>query len=190
MRFVWQSEEKKFWFWKKHDIPGGWCHSFYVNGQRHSPGLHYIGLFGEGESTSDLYKSLGIANDLTFFKMHPDAYERCHLGDYKFDFPDSYEKLKIKLIAQFPEEERGIVKVIDLIDKVNHQIMMIPKLKGFWNHVLIPFRTKEMGKYGLFSLKKVLKKFIKDPILRNIISVQCGDHALSPSKIPFPFIVH
>jgi|GEM_PF-4813822 len=63
--------------------------------------------------------------------MHPDAYERCHLGDYKFDFPDSYEKLKIKLIAQFPEEEKGIVKVIDLIDKVNSQIMMIPKLKGF-----------------------------------------------------------
>ncbi|PZW39161.1 phytoene dehydrogenase-like protein [Mesonia algae] len=178
---------KKVLVLEKHDVPGGWCHSFYVNGQRHSPGLHYIGLLGEGESTSDLYKDLGIANDLTFFKMHPNAYERCHLGDYKFDFPDSYEKLKIKLIARFPEEEKGIVKVIDLIDKVNHQIMMIPKLKGFWNHVLIPFRTKEMGKYGLFSLEKVLKKFIKNSVLRNILSVQCGDHALSPSKIPFPF---
>jgi len=178
---------KKVLVLEKHEVPGGWCHSFYVNGQRHSPGLHYIGLLGEGESTNDLYKRLGIANDLTFFRMHSNAYERCHLGAHKFDFPDSYEKLKAKLIVRFPEEKDGIIKVIDLIDKVNTQIMMIPKLKGFWNHVLIPFRTKEMGKYGLFSLKKVLKKFIKNPVLRNILSVQCGDHALAPSQVPFPF---
>ncbi|MGO2358362.1 MAG: phytoene desaturase family protein [Mesonia sp.] len=178
---------KKVLVLEKHEVPGGWCHSFYINGQRHSPGVHYIGLLGEGESTSDLYKSLGIANDLTFFRMHNDAYERCHLGEHQFDYHNSYDKLRAKLIIRFPEEKKGILKVMELIEKVNAQIMLIPKLNGFWDHVLIPFRTKEMGKYGLFSLEKVLKKFIKNPILRNILSVQCGDHALAPSKAPFPF---
>lgn len=178
---------KKVLVLEKHEVPGGWCHSFYINGQRHSPGVHYIGLLGEGESTSDLYKSLGIANDLTFFRMHNDAYERCHLVEHQFDYPNSYDKLIAKLILRFPEEEKGIRKVMNLIEKVNTQIMLIPQLKGFWNHILIPFRTKEMGKYGLFNLEKVLKKFIKDPVLRNILSVQCGDHALAPSKVPFPF---
>src|SRR6478609_6435297 len=46
---------------EQHYVPGGWCHSFHLNGQRFSPGVHYIGLIDEGESTNVLYKGLGIA---------------------------------------------------------------------------------------------------------------------------------
>ena len=36
---------------EQHDVPGGWSHSFYLKGHRFTPGVHYIGLLGEGEST-------------------------------------------------------------------------------------------------------------------------------------------
>lgn len=51
---------------EQHDVPGGWCHSFYLHGYRFSPGVHYIGQLGEGESTRQLYEGLGVANDLVF----------------------------------------------------------------------------------------------------------------------------
>ena len=60
---------------------GGWCHSFNLHGSRFTPGVHYIGLMGEGESSSDLYKGLGIANDLLFFQMNPNGYEYCWIGE-------------------------------------------------------------------------------------------------------------
>ncbi|WP_233494483.1 NAD(P)/FAD-dependent oxidoreductase [Mesonia sp. K7] len=178
---------KKVLVLEQHEVPGGWCHSFYIDGQRHSPGLHYVGLLDEGQSSNQLYKDLGIANDLTFFRMHPEAYERCHIGSFKFGIPNSYQVFRHKLIKLFPNEEKGIIKLFDLIKKVNHQVLLIPKLKTFWDFVTVPFRTKEMGKYGLSSLERVVKKFIKDPILQQIFYVQCGDHASPPNKIPFPF---
>ncbi len=55
---------------EQHDVPGGWCHSFQLGGHRFSPGVHYIGLVEEGQSTNDLYRGLGVANDLVFFRNH------------------------------------------------------------------------------------------------------------------------
>ena len=49
---------------EQHDVPGGWCHSFTLQGQRFCPGVHYIGLIDKGQSTSRLYEGLGVANDL------------------------------------------------------------------------------------------------------------------------------
>ena len=68
---------KKVLVLEQHYVPGGWCHSFFLNGHRFSPGVHYIGMMGEGESTRELYEGLGIANDLVFFRMNPAAYEHC-----------------------------------------------------------------------------------------------------------------
>ena len=63
-------EGQKVLVLEQHDVPGGWCHSFYLKGHRFTPGVHYIGLLGEGESTSELYEGLGIANDVVFFRMN------------------------------------------------------------------------------------------------------------------------
>lgn len=177
---------KKVLVLEKHYVPGGWCHSFYSNGHRHSPGLHYVGLLGEGESTNNLYRGLGIANDLTVFRMNPQAYERCHIAGEKFSYPASIEALEKKLIQRFPEEEKGISKLLWLIKTVNKEVKIIPTLKGFWEKITAPFQTKHMGKYGLFSFKRVVGWHVKNPLLKAIISVQCGDHGLGPSKAPFP----
>jgi len=72
---------------EQHDVPGGWCHSFYLNGYRFTPGVHYIGLLNKGESTSTLYEGLGIANDVSFFRMNPKAYEHCWIGAERIDMP-------------------------------------------------------------------------------------------------------
>lgn len=53
---------------EQHTVPGGWCHNFYLNGYRFSPGVHYIGLLEKGGSTRELYEGLGIANDLVFLR--------------------------------------------------------------------------------------------------------------------------
>jgi len=171
---------------EQHYVPGGWCHSFHVKGQRFSPGVHYIGLLDEGQSTNDLYKALGIANDLVFFRMNPKAYEHCFIGNEKIDMPAGLDALHESLSQRFPAERKNLRKYLTLVEKVSKQVQLIPKMSGFMDHLTIAFRTKEMGKYGLFSLKRVIDWYIKDPLLKSILNIQCGDHGLPPYKASFP----
>lgn len=171
---------------EQHDVPGGWCHSFYLNGHRFSPGVHYIGSLGKGESTSELYEGLGIANDLVFFKMNPASYEHCWIGDERIGMPAGFDKLYQSLSQRFPKEKKGLSKYLITVRNVSRQIQLIPKMNGFWDNVTIPWRTRHLGKYGLFSLKRVIDWHIKDPLLKKVLNVQCGDHGLSPAKASFP----
>ena len=171
---------------EQHYVPGGWCHSFYIDGHRFSPGVHYIGLMDKGESTNELYSSLGIANDLVFFRMNAKAYEHCWIGDERIDMPASFDALYTTLAERFPKEKKGLKKYLDLVRKVSNELYLIPKMSGFWDNVTIPYRTRHLGKYGLFSLKRVIGWHIKDPLLQKVLNVQCGDHGLAPAKASFP----
>lgn len=171
---------------EQHYVPGGWCHSFHLNGQRFSPGVHYIGMMDEGDSTNNLFKGLGIANDLVFFRMNKNAYEHCHLGDEKIDMPAGLNNLYESLAKQFPKEQKNLKKYLELVEKVSNQIQLIPQMRTFWDHFTIPFRTLDMGRYGLFSLKRVIDWHIKDPLLKAVLNIQCGDHGLPPVKASFP----
>lgn len=171
---------------EQHYVPGGWCHSFYIDGHRFSPGVHYIGLLDKGESTSNLYEGLGIANDLVFFRMNSKGYEHCYIGDERIDMPAQSDELYESLAKRFPLEKKGLKKYLDLVSKVSKEIQLIPKMNGFWDNITIPYRTRHLGKYALFSLKKVIGWFIKDPLLKNVLNIQCGDHGLPPSRASFP----
>jgi all-trans-retinol 13,14-reductase len=172
---------------EQHYVPGGWCHSFYIDGHRFSPGVHYIGGMDKGQSTNNLYEGLGIANDLVFFRMNKDAYEHCWIGDEQVDMPAGIDNLSASLSQQFPKEKKGIKKYLKLVKQVAAEIQLITKMNGFWDNITIPYRTRHLGKYGLFSLKRVIGWHIKDPLLKSVLNIQCGDHGLPPAKASFPF---
>lgn len=170
---------------EQHDVPGGWCHSFYLNGARFTPGVHYVGLIGDGLSTSELYEGLGIANDIAFYRQNPDAFEHCWIGEERFDYPADFKTFENRLIQRFPHEKKNIIKYLKLISNVGKQLSLIPKINSFWQQITIPFRTKHMGKYSPFCLKRVLGWHIKDPLLQSILNIQFGDHGLPPAKASF-----
>ncbi|MBC7864987.1 MAG: NAD(P)/FAD-dependent oxidoreductase [Bacteroidia bacterium] len=171
---------------EQHYVPGGWCHNFHIKGQRFCPGVHYVGLIDKGQSTSELYRGLGIANELVFFRMNKNAYEHCWIGDERIDMPAGINELHESLSLIFPKERKSLKKYLSLVQNVSDQIQLIPKMSGFWDNVTIPFRTKDMGRYGLFNLKRVIDWYIKDPLLKAVLNVQCGDHGLPPFKASFP----
>jgi phytoene dehydrogenase-like protein len=172
---------------EQHYVPGGWCHSFYIDGHRFSPGVHYIGGMDKGESTCNLYEGLGIANELVFFRMNKNAYEHCWIGDERIDLPAGIDNLVDSLSERFPKEKKGIKKYLKLVKTVSKELFLIPKMNGFWDNVTIAYRTRHLGKYGLFRLKRVIGWHIKDPLLKSVLNIQCGDHGLPPSKASFPF---
>jgi len=169
---------------EQHYVPGGWCHSFTLNGQRFCPGVHYIGCLQKGESSANLYEGLGIANDLSFFRLNKNGYEHCHIGNEKVDMPATAQSLYQSLATRFPNEKKGLKKYLSLIKKVNTQIELLPKLKGI-DYLLAPYKLRYLIKYLPFSLKIVISWYIKDPLLGDVLNIQCGDHGLPPSKASF-----
>jgi len=172
---------------EQHTVPGGWCHSFHIDGQRFSPGVHYLGQLGQDQSTSKLYQGLGIANDLVFFEMNKNGYEHCRIGEDSVDIPAGYDELYRVLSHRFPEEKKGIEKYLTLLKNVSSQLAVISEMNGFWDHLTIPWKTRHLGKYGLFSLKKVIDWHIQNPLLKKVLNIQCGDHGLPPGKASFPY---
>lgn len=172
---------------EQHNVLGGWCHSFRIGGQRFSPGVHYIGQLGEGQSTRMLYEGLGIANDLTFFEMNPAAYEHCWIGEKRVDIPAHFDALCKVLSTQFPSDKNGIEKYLTAVKNVSSQLDLISEMNGFRDHLTIPWRTRHLGKYGLFSVKRVIDWHIKDPLLKKILNIQWGNHGLPPAQASFPY---
>ena len=171
---------------EQHYVPGGWSHSFTLNGQRFSPGVHYVGFIDEGQSTNELYRGLGIANDMVFFRMNKNGYEHCMINNETFDLPAGIENLNTVLATRFPKEKKNIRKYLTLVQRVTYELQLIPKLTSWWQKITVPFRTKHFGKFALFPLKKVIGWHIKDPLLKAVLNIQCGDHGLPPNRACFP----
>src|SRR4030042_2828539 len=170
---------------EQHTLPGGLCHSFPRGGYRFSPGVHYIGQLGPGGSLRRIYEGLGVANDLAFFEMNPLGFEHIRIADEAFDLPSGKEAMAERFKMRFPGQAKGIDDYFRLLDTVCKEMARIPETKSFIDFVTVPFRTLNMGRYGLYMLQRILRDRISDPLLRAFLSIQCGGHGLPPSRIPF-----
>lgn len=170
---------------EQHKLPGGWCQSFKLGGFRFSPGLHYIGGLHKDGSLYKLYKGLGLANDLTFYRMNPSAYEHALIDGQRFDFPNDYNTLVNELSKRFPHEKEGIRKYIGLVQTIGREIQYFSKLKGFGEKLLKLWKVRHLAMYHSRTVKSVCDKYLTDPILKKVINIQSGDHGQPPGKASF-----
>ena len=65
---------------EQHYLPGGWMHSFTLDGYRFSPGVHYVGQCGPGGFLREMYEGLEVTSDLEFCEMSPDGFDHLIVG--------------------------------------------------------------------------------------------------------------
>jgi all-trans-retinol 13,14-reductase len=176
---------KKVLVLEQHYLPGGWCHSFPLGDYKFSPGVHYIGELNPGGRMRALFEGLGIANDITFLEINPDGYDHVLVGEKRFDIPKGREKYIQRLKETFPAEQKGIEGYFSAVDKTVRGIESNFEFKGIKDLLTLPFRHPTLAFRGLQPLKKVMGSYIQDPFLKAILSIQCGDHGLPPSEVPF-----
>ena len=176
---------KKVIVLEQHEVPGGWCHSFTRGGYHFSPGVHYIGQLQAGDPTAQIYEGLGVADDLQFFELDPNAFEQCTVSGQRFDYCRDASQLSKRFQKRFPADAKGIADYFVIAERAFEQIPLMSTVRSFRDFVTIPYRTRHLGKYGLFSLKWMLEKKVQDPLARAFLSIQGGDHGLPPSIAPF-----
>lgn len=171
---------KKVLVLEQHDRPGGWTHSFTLNGYRFSPGVHYIGDLQEGGGLRGIYDGLAVSQDLAFVELNPDGYDHIFIGEKRIDFPKGKENLIERLKSHFPQEAKGIDSYFADLTNMVESLSRI----GDLNHpaqsaMSAPTVLKWMRATG----KDFLDAHVIDPVLRGVLSGQAGDHGLPPSQV-------
>ena len=171
---------KKVIVLEQHDRPGGWTHSFTLNGYRFSPGMHYIGGLHEGGHLRNIYEGLGVSQDLTFVELNPNGYDHIVINDKQIDFPKGRENLIERLKSHFSHEAKGIDSYFAEITSMMDAVRNIGRLSNPLKSVMsMPLILKWMCASGA----DLINAHISDPILRGALAGQSGDHGLPPSQV-------
>lgn len=171
---------KKVLVLEQHDCPGGWTHSFTLNGYRFSPGVHYIGDLHEGGGLRRIYDGLGVSQDLVFCELNPDGYDHILIGEKRVDFPKGRQRLIEALKRHFPHEAEGIdgyfrdlVAMMDGLRALGSLQDPLKAAQGLANVL----------KWARATGADLIHAHIHDPVLRGVLSGQAGDYGLPPSRV-------
>jgi all-trans-retinol 13,14-reductase len=167
---------------EQHEVPGGWTHSFTIGGYRFSPGVHYIGSLGEGESLRRVYEGLGVSGDMTFLELNPDGYDHIVVGEEQFDFPKGRENLITRLKDRFPHEAEGIDGYFDTLEAMNAGLRNLGRVKGTGDALQAAGSLPSVLKWFRRSGQDLFEAHVSDPLLKGILAGQSGDHGLPPSQ--------
>ncbi|NUP09596.1 MAG: NAD(P)/FAD-dependent oxidoreductase [Polyangiaceae bacterium] len=171
---------------EQHYLPGGWTHSFSLEGFRFSPGVHYIGNLSPNDGLRRLYETFGLSSDLEFYELNPEGFDHYLIEGERFDQPRGLEAWKRRLKARFVDEARGIDRYFDVLTGLNADLAVCDRLLSFPEVLTVPFRAPRLLRWGFRTLSALLDETIRDPMLRAVLCSQCGNHGLPPSRVSLP----
>jgi phytoene dehydrogenase-like protein len=171
---------------EQHYLPGGWCHSFSLEGYRFSPGVHYIGRLGPGEALRKIYRGLGVSQDLAFCELNPDGYDHVLIGQERFDFPKGRQRLAERLKQRFPAERNGIEAYLDTLERIHYELSHASRFRGPRDLLRLPGNVRTIARWALRTGQDLIDHHVSDPLLKAILATQSGDHGLPPSKVSAP----
>lgn len=168
---------------EQHTLPGGWCHSFDLDGYSFSPGVHYVGELGPEGRLRKIYDGLGVLGDLAFEELDPDGFDQIHIGDDPvFKVPKGRQNYADRLAERFPADADGLRSVLDLFAGLAHELGRVADGKPpAWHHgVGLPLLVR----HGLRSLRSTVERRVNDPKARMVLYAMAGDHGMPPSRCP------
>lgn len=171
---------------EQHYHPGGWCHSFDLEGYHFSPGVHYIGEIGPGGRMRRIYEGLGVSADLEMCELNPDGYDHILVAGERFDILKGRDAFAERLKRRFPREAAGIDAYLATCTRMSEELGDFHRFKFPRDLLVLPFRAPATARWGLRSLRALLDAHVRDPYLKAILAGQCGDHGLAPSRAPAP----
>lgn len=170
---------------EQHYLPGGWTHTFALNGFRFSPGVHYVGQLQDGGGLRKILEGLGLASAIEFNELNPDGFDHIVFNDEVFDIPKGRHRFQQRLIERFPEERSGIERYFRLMERVDRGLSKAAGISGLWDKIKLLLTAPAIVVYGLRPAGAVIDRFVKDQKLKAILEARAGDHGMAPGRVPF-----
>ena len=170
---------------EQHYLPGGWCHTFALDGHKFSPGVHYVGQLQEDGNMRRILEGLGVGSDIEFMELNPDGFDHIVFHDETFSIPAGDADFQQRLIDRFPSEREGIQRYFRLLKSVKQGFQHVSDDIGIWGKIKLLWKTPAFLFSGLKPLAKIVDRHVTDPKLKAILESRSGDHGASPDEVPF-----
>ena len=145
-------------------------------------GLHYISQAGPGESLRRGLDELGL-DEVQFREINPDCIDRYVFPGYEARLVKGIDRWGDLLVADFPQEERSIRRVLRLMKQVD--ALMQGDGRGLSLGTLLrtlPF-APELVRLQRMSLGAFLRRHFKEPLLISVFGGCGGDLGLPPGRL-------
>ncbi|MFX1364287.1 MAG: phytoene desaturase family protein [Promethearchaeota archaeon] len=177
---------KKVLLLEKQNVPGGFATSFIRGRFEFEGSLHVLSEIGTNENKGNLYiflERLGIVPDKLQFKQIPEFYRSIFFDGYDVTIPIGIEEYAEKLIELFPSEKEGIIKFVDMCQKVLDGIEYVARRRGKFSPAEILKEHPWLIRISAITLQELIDKFFTNKRLMSVIAQLWGDLGLPPSRV-------
>lgn len=102
---------------------GGFFQPFKRNGHLIDSSVHYIGSLDKGELLHDLFKYLGISNDVNLMRLDSEGFDNVHLEGKKYPVAMGHDQFSESLSVSFPGESKNINSYIRRIKVIGKETL-------------------------------------------------------------------
>jgi all-trans-retinol 13,14-reductase len=160
-------------------MAGGYAGSFTRGKYRFDISLHAVSV--NDNATSLIFNELGLDKRLEIVPLKNS--HRIISDKRDIIIPDSNPDEYISMLSKmFPEEKKGIKKIINTFISVEREVFKFSQKKDFIK-ILFPFQFPEMWAIRNKTLSQLIDEHIKSKELKNIISYLWGYYGLPPKKL-------
>ncbi|MCC6137549.1 MAG: NAD(P)/FAD-dependent oxidoreductase [Bdellovibrionaceae bacterium] len=178
---------KKVIIFEKHNVPGGFTHTFKRKGYEWDVGVHYVGQMGDPKNLMRKLFDYITDSQLQWASMG-ELYDRIKIGAKTYDFIKGEDKLIRELVSKFPEEEKAIHRYFKLIKSVSQSTGFFfgeRSMPWFLSYTIGFFMRLFTNKWAQKTTYEVLRQLTANEELIAVLCGQCGDYGLTPQKSSF-----
>ncbi len=176
-------EGKKILLLERQLVPGGFATVFKRKGFTFESSVHCVDGLGQGGDIRNFLETYGLDKKIELIPLDNFARVIYPQHDFVLDFEPEHFVEYLK--EQFPQDQKGIIRLFSIIDKFyaefNHYAYS--KIPEWLKIVLVPFIYPHILKFSKITVQDFLGKYIKDEKCITMITDIWRFAGLPPGKL-------
>lgn len=181
---------KKVCVLEYHDKPGGYAHTFEMQGFKFCAQIHYIWGCAPGGTIYGVLKKLGLEKDITFEPFDLNGFDVIRMPDGKrVQLANGFDTTIKNINAAYPGGKEGLEKFYTILRALRAEFPRVPKEMTLWNVLTKGLNFRNVIKYRNATLQDVFDECKLLSEHQAILGGFLGDLASPPDEISiFPFV--
>ena len=167
---------------ERDDRAGGYAQSFQLKRYHFDAAVHLVGGC-QGGLIDGLLRSLGVRDLCKFTEVSP-FYTAVFPG-VRADVPTGGKEFVQALSLQFPQEEKGFARMVELCSQLNGEARRFPDKPSIFDLLRTPSSFPTLFKYRSSTLEQVMDQHLTDPKARALFASLWPYLGLPPSRVSF-----
>ena len=165
---------------EQHYIPGGYATSFDRGEFSFEVSLHGTSI--HNSASARILNELGVLEKLHLLELP--EFEHIKAKNLDISVPQRDPEAFIRLLAQhFPTEKDGVRGFIQEMVGVAEEVDKLHRKKGRFFKYIFPIQYRKMWKIRNKTLADLINEYVKDSVLKDVLSFNWGYYGLPPSKL-------